>query len=202
MNKLKISKETVVHCSTEELAKQVLAIADKLEYKWCSGESFSELTNWKYCKENTYYNFHNGSYGSMTSWTAKHYTVMEAEDFIKLHSLTPKEILLEAIKECEGTDNVIIAVTDGGNYLCMSNFLLISTKVGFMRMSSYNENLETATGIINISEIHKVGAETNFKDVPNTFSKCIWKRETIKEVTLEEIAEAFGVEVENLRIKD
>lgn len=44
---LKIDINTVVHCPTEELANEVLAIADNLGYKWHSGNRYIKDNHWR-----------------------------------------------------------------------------------------------------------------------------------------------------------
>lgn len=120
--------------------------------------------------------------------------------------MTPKEILLNKIKECKDNYNpeyrlVIVETKSRNKYVCIDNTVMLNMDMtGYMRIPYYNENLETkdSTSIWDIERIYTVGAgfpKSNYYDT-------IWERPEIKEVTLEEIAEKFGVSVNNIRIKD
>lgn len=92
-NKLKIDNNTVVHCPTEELANKVLAIADKLGYKWFDGGSFLDNNSWYLLKEETCYNFKKGMLVAVYSYKKNNYNLISAEDFLKLHKEKEKPIL-------------------------------------------------------------------------------------------------------------
>lgn len=82
---LKIDAKTVVHCTTEELANQVLTIVDKLGYKWGDETSFLSNNEWYSYKEQTCYNLTEGSYCNVDYYKNLKYKILEAEDFLKLH---------------------------------------------------------------------------------------------------------------------
>ena len=88
---LKINANTVVHCPTEELANQVLAIAHKLGYKWHDGTSFLSNNEWGTFKEQICYNLTVGSYCNIDYFKNKEYNIIEAEDFLKLHEEAVEE---------------------------------------------------------------------------------------------------------------
>ena len=84
--KLKISKNTYIHCPTIELAKQVLDIFHKTGLKWCSEKYYITCTNWDSHKENTvYYPFH-GTSSSLKYAQQNDYKIISAEEFITLHT--------------------------------------------------------------------------------------------------------------------
>ena len=70
--KLKISKDTWIHCPTLELAKQVLSIFHQLGLKWC--------------RENTIYYPFDGEFSSLEFTHAIGYKIINAEEFIALHT--------------------------------------------------------------------------------------------------------------------
>ena len=74
-----------VHCSTEDLSKQVLYIADKLGYKWDSGESFTKHSNWNIYKRSTCYYIAEGLFGSTQTAISDGYDIISAEEFIKFY---------------------------------------------------------------------------------------------------------------------
>lgn len=84
---------------------------------------------------------------------------------------------------------------------------LLISETGFMTLTSFDINLKNKlVHTYDIMEIYKSTTQWG-----NGFSKGlyyrskdnpIWKREEIREVTLQEIAEKFDIPVENLRIKE
>lgn len=75
----------VVHCSTEDLAKQVLYIADKLGYSWCSGKNFKGHSNWDTYKKETCYSIHEGKFAFRSFYQENNYNIIPAEEFINFY---------------------------------------------------------------------------------------------------------------------
>ncbi len=72
---------------------------------------------------------------------------------------------------------------------------------GWGRLKDYPEDLENFNRNFSIDKIYKprfmTGLDSMLKDVYN----CIWERPKSVELTMEEIAEKFGIDVEQLKIK-
>ena len=135
---LKIDKNTVVHCTTEELANQVLAIADKLGYRWASETSFLSHNEWENCKKSTCYDLHDGTYYRISYYMSEGYNIIEAEDFLKLHEEPIKEAkpnvcvyykgdeergaeIIKALEKLGGKVPVDITILEGFIYYIESN---------------------------------------------------------------------------------
>ena len=58
-------KNAVIHCKTEKEAIECCNLADKLGFKWLSGYDgrFTDLTHWEDYREDTAYDFYEGTYG-------------------------------------------------------------------------------------------------------------------------------------------
>lgn len=82
---LKIDNNTAVHCPTEALAKEVLAIADQLGYKWWEGDRYTDYTLWYTYRENTCYDLTEGLPSSFDFFLKEGYNIISAQDFINLH---------------------------------------------------------------------------------------------------------------------
>ena len=89
-SKLKISKDTCIHCTTLELAKQVLIILHKLGLKWCNGNHYTLDFNWDDFKENTVYHPFKGAFSSLEHARLIDYKIISAEEFIALHTKREK----------------------------------------------------------------------------------------------------------------
>ena len=108
--KLKINKNTCIHCPTEELAKHVLSILHQLGLKWCSGNSYIIHTGWDNHKENTIYYPFDGERSSLEFAHLAGYKVINAKEFTALHRR--EELDLESYSpkgELEGFPKEIIA---------------------------------------------------------------------------------------------
>ena len=82
---LKISENTVVHCPTEELANQVLAIGEVCGRTWSSGDKYSDKNLWERNKKESCYNLNTGATDNVDWYKEKGYNVISAEEFIALH---------------------------------------------------------------------------------------------------------------------
>lgn len=69
-------------CITEEIAKQVLAVAHAYGWKWCSGNLFIDKTNWNQYKKGTYYNIAIGEYCDFEYWKSRKCTIISPETFL------------------------------------------------------------------------------------------------------------------------
>ena len=109
--KLKISKDTCIHCTTKELAKQVLNIFHQLCLKWCSGNHYIRYTNWDSYREDTVYHPFEGEFSSLNYARLKGYKIINVEEFIALHTVKEKYNLenYEPKEELEGFPKEIIA---------------------------------------------------------------------------------------------
>lgn len=85
-NKLKISENTCIHCSTLKLAKQVLSIFHKLGLKWYSKKSYILNHNWDKHKENTVYYPFDGEFSSLKHANLLGHKIISAKEFIALHT--------------------------------------------------------------------------------------------------------------------
>lgn len=99
MNKLKIDDSTVVHCPTEELANQVLRIADELGYRWNTRKKYTEYNHWDEYEDQTCYYFKCGTYCEKSNFIENNNNIISAEEFIKLHTvMNEKTNLCELLK--------------------------------------------------------------------------------------------------------
>ena len=101
---------------------------------------------------------------------------------------------------------MVVKIKDGRFYKVMLNTsdgdIMVSTD-GYIYFTDINDDLTTRHLSLSIVEIYKP------QDVSKSFSMnlhnltSIWEREKpIKEVTLKEIADKFGVDVKSIRVKE
>ena len=85
-------------CQTEEIAKQVLAVAHAYGWKWCSGNLFIDKTNWNQYKKGTYYNIAIGEYCDFEYWKSRKCTIISPETFLANNQM-PGEKLEEKTRK-------------------------------------------------------------------------------------------------------
>lgn len=90
-----------IHCDTEEKAKKLLKVFDKLGHCWASGDSYIKYTDWKIYKDETCYT-NDGCYGDVECFRKENNTILEFDEIEfedaslkscieKIQSITDKE---------------------------------------------------------------------------------------------------------------
>ena len=106
-----LGKDDAIWCPSEELAKQVLEIADKLGYQWANKEPFSKYTRWGLYRQGTCYYISEGFYGSRSAAISYGRNIIPAGNFINYYKkyLNMKkrnvQITLEQAREWYGSEN-------------------------------------------------------------------------------------------------
>lgn len=91
--------------------------------------------------------------------------------------------------------------------ISVNNEVLFSDNNGFMRLKDYNDDLlvidrHNTSDMWDIDKIFKVTVECSIDTMLNgNFLKLLWERQKEVELTMDEIAEKFGIPVKNLKIK-
>lgn len=174
-NKLKISENTVVHCTTEELANEVLKIAHNLGYKWKGGDSYLKDNYWRFNNVDTCYNLHRGKMDSIDYYKnkLKPSEIISAQDFIALHD--PKEeniyLLKKIMKETSKEEIKFTPSTED----------IIKAKIGKitkLELIPTGEGIKESDGKLNYEldfEFIQAMAERMFKN-KNKYPPYNWKK--------------------------
>lgn len=91
--------------------------------------------------------------------------------------------------------------------ISVNDEVLFSDTNGFMRLKDYNDDLlvidrHSTSDMWDIDKIFKVTVECSIDTMLNgCFLKLLWERQKEVELTMDEIAEKFGIPVKNLKIK-
>ena len=122
---------------------------------------------------------------------------------------SPKEILINAIKECaekrknRESHQIVLFKTNEGDFICIDEYMFLNTKKGYLKIECYSDDLTILSfEEFNIQEIWKIDM---YDDIHN-FDKhlygnqMVWKRSEVIELTLDEIAKKFGIDVNNIHI--
>ena len=71
-----------MHCRTEEDAIAFIQYLDSIGKEWCNGERYTpDSSAWKNYRENTCYEFTNGTYSDYDYFLRTRYTILEFEEF-------------------------------------------------------------------------------------------------------------------------
>ncbi|MEI7510166.1 MAG: hypothetical protein WCJ62_11965 [Flavobacterium sp.] len=101
---------------------------------------------------------------------------------------------------------MVVRIKDGRLYKVMLNTsdgdIIVNTD-GYLYLKDINDDLTTKHLSLSIVEIYKPKNVVANHSINLSCFTSIWKREKpIKEVTLQEIADKFGVDVESIRVKE
>ncbi|MFA7628739.1 MAG: hypothetical protein WCY37_05040 [Candidatus Dojkabacteria bacterium] len=98
-----IKENTVVHCETEKEAERILGMAHELGYKWWTGKSYKNNTEWYIYKSKMCYDLLEGSYSDYYYFKNKNYTIIpstqiEDSEEAKSSDWTPAPEEIEEMK--------------------------------------------------------------------------------------------------------
>lgn len=174
-----------VHCKTEEESKEFIKECYKHGISWI--HSCANETNWKWYKEDTYYKCDSNSYlsyGNINNGLVVDFPVVEYKEDNKM----------------ELKEGMIIECRNGNRYLLrkVDDVLIGSNFDGWIK-ATYDENLcesyyhDETFDIMKIYKSKVYALENLFN---NNYLICIWERKVLKKMTLAQISEALGYEVE------
>lgn len=139
--------------------------------------------------------------------------VIDVEEFLekaaKLKGFTykrkdMKEFTLKDLKpgmvvEYRNKDKRLVVLVSGELHFIGSNGVFPSIKEGYNDDLTYK--VDDELDIIKVYKVEILSALDTMFNTSNHCLKLIWEREEVKEVTMQEIADKFGIPVEQLRIK-
>lgn len=78
-----MKKGVVIHCATEEQAKNLLTWADSKGLEWRNRYTYLEKINWREYKDETCYNLLEGGYSSVSWYGRCRYSIISYEEVLK-----------------------------------------------------------------------------------------------------------------------
>ena len=190
----------VMHCKTEEEAKEFCKVMHDAGRTWFSGTPYLPCTMWDWHNEKTVYYFNEGGYGFTDGPITQNYTILEWSDFRKEKEMTKSELKTGMVVEYrDGEKRIVLRDTPIGDVLIC--------KDRWNSLNSYTDDLRNTTGAphIDIIAVYTPMEESQMEQENWNAQTCIWRRsevKEVKEVTIAEIAKKFGVAVEDIRIKE
>ena len=175
-----------VHCKTEEEAGEFIKECYKHGLKWCY--SNENTTHWEEVSERNYYTYDRHIYYGNLNWKPNEITVVEYKEDNKM------ELKEGMIVECRNGNRYLLRKVRGN--------LLLSANKGWDECTYDNnfvdigEDAKAFNGDYDIMKIYESNAYVLVNLFDDDFLECIWKRKEPKKMTLAQISEALGYEVE------
>lgn len=176
-----------VHCKTEEEAEEFIKECFKHGIKWCYSDE--NTTHWEEVNKRTYYVYSGRHlyYGNGVS-NPNEITVVEYKEDNKM------ELKEGMIVECRNGSRYLLRRVEGKLLLSSNaNWLGYSYDNNFIDIGEYTKELNGDYDIMKIYESKAHVLRDLFND---KYLTCIWERKKSKKMTLAQISEALGYEVE------
>lgn len=176
-----------VHCKTEEEAKEFIKQCYKHGMKWQCGNGDIATTKWNRDKtRNIYY-----------ACTDEHFLYY---NFLVFNPLYMQTVEYKEDNKIELKEGMIIECRNGNRYLLrqIDDELIGSSNTGYIGLH-YDKKLNENQYFIEDYDIMKVYASEAFilnSLFDDDYLECIWERKETKKMTLAQISEALGYEVE------
>lgn len=106
------------------------------------------------------------------------------------------------MKKSDLKPGMVVEYASGGKRLVViiNNKLYLIGENMYATLESFDDDLNCSINSLNIVKIYQPVTASNFSSLLKC-TNCIWERITEVTVTMEEIAEKFGINVEQLKIK-
>lgn len=197
-------KGMAIHCTTDELALKTLTILDSMGYKWSDGSSLLQSSLWEFFESNTYYRVCKNKrlcYGDISDM--KPSAILTADDFINLYKNNNN------MQKSNIKSGMSVRLRNGEMGLIVDVFgkRIIQFKNNWENLDeSYNQDLKIITDTCDDLDIMEVYRIPNYDSViRENFcipENIIWRRKELIELTMQEIADKFGIPVNDLKIKE
>ena len=179
--------EYVMHCKTEEEAKNFLFYLDSIGKKWCDGNSYLRGTKWYDYGPYTVYYFNKGTYGGIHYAEDNGYKILEWSDFMNG----------EFTKADLRTGDVLIQ-RDGVVQIANCELGMFITNDWWNDMDSFNSdlthNMHEEFDIIAVRRPLKK-TDCTFRAFEYKSGTLVYERKEVEEMTLAEVCRLLGKEI-------
>lgn len=190
----------VIHCKTEEEAKDFCRVLHEAGRKWNDGESYLECTFWdlsvlnsSFFGDTRYYQFNDGLYTTRPVFV-RDYTILEWSDFMN------KEFTKDDLRDFD-----IVLRRDGEVRVVLRNHFVNKDfySTGICR---YNNDLTWIKDSRTPQDIIKVIRPTVISDLSfdafeKNLGRLVYERDETVEMTFEEVCKALGKNVKIVKEK-
>lgn len=192
--------DCVMWCKTEEEAKDFCRVMHESGRKWASDNLYINHTNYYSHTNETCYGFNDGEFSSMSYYKRNDYKILKWEDFME-NKFTKRDLRTGMLIENRIGDLYIVGESVEGHKILAGN-----PGRGFYWLSDFEDNLLNKSMYYNEdADIMKVYSLSQFHSHNYSLNKggrrILFERKETVELTLDEIADKFGIRVEDLKIK-
>lgn len=189
-------QKVVMHCKTEEEAKDFCRVMDEAGLRWVTGERYTKVLEYERYRQKTCYQFNCGGFASKEFFVEEGYEILEWSDFMfTKYDLRNGDVIIRRNGWVE------IAIPEVKAFLAENG--------GYDRIDSINEDLtdngnSKSSKQFDIVKVYRpiYPCNCSFKKSNFECGKLVFDRAAIEpvEVTLEEIAKLKGVSVDRIKI--
>lgn len=185
----------VMHCKTEEEAKDFCRVMHENMRAWKGGIYYIDETNYGKYGDRTCYAFNMGEFCYIDFYKRNDYTILKWEDFME-KEFTLGDLKVGMLIENKEGEKFIIAETIDGR-------LIGTNETGFTDLKNYDTDMtcwEFAPYDI-MKVYNKPERNRRFYTCDTTNRDLLFQRKEPKELTMQEIADKFGIPVDQLKIR-
>ena len=185
----------VMWCKTEEEAKDFCRVMYESGRKWESGDSYVEYPRFLDHEDETCYNFNNGLYSYKNWYKNRDYTILKWEDFME------KKFTKDDLKV-----GMLVVVRCGYKYLVAKNdnegMFFTNEDRWTEYKTKHNDMKSSICEDFDIMEVYSMPSKNrNAFNYSTENRTLLFERQESKELTMQEIADKFGIPVDQLKIK-
>jgi hypothetical protein len=179
----------VMHCKTEEEAKDFLAHLDSTGRKWNSDISYLTYTHWEDNQPDTVYYFNEGQCGSMNYAKRLNYTILEWEDFMN------KEFTKADLKTGD-----VVQLRNGEIGIVNGDLGTIVMRDAFCNLKGFHDDLtrevfDTVAHDIVAVRRPESAYHCQFCAFEKKYGALVYERKEVEEMTLAEVCRLLGKEI-------
>lgn len=178
----------VMHCKTEEEAKDFLSYLDSVGREWDSGDSYLSHTNWNGYKSDTVYFFNRNTYENIQYAKTRNYTILEWSDFMNKEFTKADLKTGDVVKLRDGEVGIVNLELD----MCILN------GCGWLDLSRYDSELKNQNQVgCDIVAVRRptVPCHCQFCAFERNFGTLVYERKEVEEMTLAEVCNLLGKEI-------
>lgn len=182
----------VMHCKTEEEAKDFCRYLDNVGRKWCDGTKYTEMTHWNFDKDKTCYDFNLGVYNSIEYFYNKKYQILEWGDFMTNNNKFTKADLKSGDVVLRRDGSVEIVCIETGTLIRKDEFNILDELTDDLTDIFKDDDSDDVIAVRRPKQPY----ECQFCAFDEGFGELVYERgDEPEEMTLEEICKALGKEI-------